>query len=133
VRAGGGFNHRFGLDDGILIKDNHLAAVGSITEAVTRMRMLAPHGLLIEVEVQDLPGLDEALAAGADAILLDNMTPQQVRDAVARAGGKALLEASGGIKLDNIRQYADAGVDLISVGALTHSAPAIDVSLEVHV
>jgi nicotinate-nucleotide pyrophosphorylase (carboxylating) len=133
VRAGGGFNHRFGLDDGILIKDNHLAAVGSITEAVTRMRGLAPHGLLIEVEVQDLPGLDEALAAGADAILLDNMTPEQVRDAVASAGGKALLEASGGITLDNIRQYADAGVDLISVGALTHSAPAIDVSLEVHV
>jgi nicotinate-nucleotide pyrophosphorylase (carboxylating) len=133
VRAGGGFNHRFGLDDGILIKDNHLAAVGSITEAVTRMRMLAPHGLLIEVEVQDLPGLDEALAAGADAILLDNMTPDQVRDAVASAGGKALLEASGGITLDNIRQYADAGVDLISVGALTHSASAIDVSLEVHV
>jgi nicotinate-nucleotide pyrophosphorylase (carboxylating) len=132
VRAGGGSNHRFGLDDGILIKDNHLAAVGSITEAVTRMRELSPHGLLVEVEVQDLAGLDEALAAGADAILLDNMTPEQVRAAAARAGGKALLEASGGITLDNVRQFAEAGVDLISVGALTHSAPAIDVSLEVH-
>jgi nicotinate-nucleotide pyrophosphorylase (carboxylating) len=132
VRAGGGFNHRFGLDDGILIKDNHLAAVGGITEAVTRMREVAPHGLLVEVEVQDLAGLDAALAAGAQAILLDNMTPELVREAVLRAGGKALLEASGGITLDNVRSYAEAGVDLISVGALTHSAPAIDVSLEVH-
>jgi nicotinate-nucleotide pyrophosphorylase (carboxylating) len=132
VRAGGGFNHRFGLDDGILIKDNHLAAVGGITEAVTRMREVAPHGLLVEVEVQDLAGLDEALAAGAQAILLDNMTPELVREAVVRAGGKALLEASGGITLGNVRSYAEAGVDLISIGALTHSAPAIDVSLEVH-
>jgi nicotinate-nucleotide pyrophosphorylase (carboxylating) len=132
VRAGGALNHRFGLDDGILIKDNHLVAAGGITAAVTRMRRVAPHGLLVEVEVQDLRGLDEALAAGADAILLDNMTPDLVRDAVARAGGKALLEASGGITLANVRQYAEAGVDLISIGALTHSAPAIDVSLEVH-
>ncbi|MDP9234176.1 MAG: carboxylating nicotinate-nucleotide diphosphorylase [Actinomycetota bacterium] len=132
VRAGGARNHRFGLDDGILIKDNHLAAVGGITEAVTRMREVAPHGLLVEVEVQDLAGLDAALAAGAQAILLDNMTPELVREAVVRAGGKALLEASGGITLDNVRSYAEAGVDLISIGALTHSAPAIDVSLEVH-
>jgi nicotinate-nucleotide pyrophosphorylase (carboxylating) len=132
VRSGGGYNHRFGLDDGILIKDNHLAAAGGITAAVTMMRQVAPHGLLVEVEVQDLEGLDEALGAGADAILLDNMTPEQVRDCVARAGGKAILEASGGINLDNVREYAEAGVDLISVGALTHSAPAIDVSLEVH-
>ena len=132
VRAGGGYNHRFGLDDGILIKDNHLVAAGGITEAVRRLRHVAPHGLLVEVEVQDLHGLDEALAAGAGAVLLDNMSPQLVRDAVARAGGKTVLEASGGITLDNVRQYADAGVDLISIGALTHSAPAIDVSLEVH-
>jgi nicotinate-nucleotide pyrophosphorylase (carboxylating) len=132
VRTGGGYNHRFGLDDGILIKDNHLAAVGSITEAITRMRQHAPHSLLIEVEVQDLHGLDEALAAGAQAVLLDNMTPEQVREAVAHAGGKALLEASGGVTLANVRAYAEAGVDLISIGALTHSAPAIDVSLEVH-
>jgi nicotinate-nucleotide pyrophosphorylase (carboxylating) len=132
VRAGGGFNHRFGLDDGILIKDNHLAALGGITEAVTRMRAEAPHGLLVEVEVQDLNGLDEALAAGASAILLDNMTPELIREAVSRAGGKVLLEASGGIDLSNVREYAESGVDLISIGALTHSAPAIDVSLEVH-
>jgi nicotinate-nucleotide pyrophosphorylase (carboxylating) len=132
VRAGGGHNHRFGLDDGILIKDNHLAAAGGITAAVTMMRQVAPHGLLVEVEVQDIDGLDEALGAGADAILLDNMTPEEVRDSVARAGGKVVLEASGGITLENVRQYADAGVDLISVGALTHSAPAVDVSLEVH-
>ncbi|MEA2485790.1 MAG: hypothetical protein QOD46_901 [Actinomycetota bacterium] len=132
VRAGGGFNHRFGLDDGILIKDNHLAAMGGITEAVTRMREQAPHGLLVEVEVQDLHGVDEALAAGAHAILLDNMSPELIREAVGRAGGKALLEASGGINLSNVREYAESGVDLISIGALTHSAPAIDVSLEVH-
>jgi nicotinate-nucleotide pyrophosphorylase (carboxylating) len=132
VRAGGGFNHRFGLDDGILIKDNHLVAVGSITDAITRMREMAPHALLVEVEVQDLHELDEALSAGADAILLDNMSPELVREAVTRAGGKALLEASGGITLENVRQYAEAGVDLISVGALTHSAPSIDMSLEVH-
>jgi nicotinate-nucleotide pyrophosphorylase (carboxylating) len=132
VQAGGGQNHRFGLDDGILIKDNHLVAVGSITDAVTRMRQVAPHGLLVEVEVQDLNELDEALAAGADAILLDNMTPELVRESVTRAGGKALLEASGGITLENVRQFAEAGVDLISVGALTHSAPSIDMSLEMH-
>jgi nicotinate-nucleotide pyrophosphorylase (carboxylating) len=132
VLSGGGYNHRFGLDDGILIKDNHLAAVGSITEAVTRMRERAPHSLLVEVEVQDLHGLDEALAAGAQAVLLDNMTPEQVREAVARAGGKVLLEASGGVTLANVRAYAEAGVDLISIGGLTHSARAIDVSLEVH-
>jgi nicotinate-nucleotide pyrophosphorylase (carboxylating) len=131
VRAGGGHNHRFGLDDGILIKDNHIAAAGGITQAVARVREVAPHGLIVEVEVQDLSELDEALAAGAEAILLDNMTPELVREAVARAGGKALLEASGGITLENIRSYAEAGVDLISIGALTHSAPAVDLSLEV--
>ena len=131
VRAGGGANHRFGLDDGILIKDNHIAAAGSVSEAVARARAAAPHGLKIEVEVQDLDGLDEALAAGADAILLDNMTPEMVRDAVVRAGGKALLESSGGITLENLKRFADTGVDLISMGALTHSARAIDMSLEV--
>ncbi|MDQ3940099.1 MAG: carboxylating nicotinate-nucleotide diphosphorylase [Actinomycetota bacterium] len=131
VRVGGGANHRLGLDDGILIKDNHIAAAGGISEAVARARADSPHGLKIEVEVQDLEELDEALAAAADIILLDNMLPETIRDAVARAGGKALLEVSGGIKLDNIATYAATGVDLISVGALTHSARALDLSLEV--
>ena len=131
VVTGGGTNHRFGLDDGILIKDNHIAAAGSITEAVTRAKAAAPHGLNVEVEVQDLSGLDEALEAGADIVLLDNMDPDEVREAVARTGGRALLEASGGIRLDNLKRYADTGVDLVSIGALTHSARAIDLSLEV--
>jgi len=131
VRVGGGHNHRFGLDDGILIKDNHLRAAGGVPEAVLRARNEAPHGLVVEVEVTDLDELEEALAAGADAILLDNMSPEMVRDAVRRAGGKALLEASGGMTVANVRAYAEAGVDLISVGALTHSARSVDVSLEV--
>ncbi|MGI8408043.1 MAG: carboxylating nicotinate-nucleotide diphosphorylase [Actinomycetota bacterium] len=131
VRIGGGSNHRFGLDDGILIKDNHLAAAGGVTAAVAAARAGAPHGLRIEVEVTNLQGVSEAIAAGADAILLDNMTPAMVADAVNLAQGKVLLEASGGMKLDNVRAYAEAGVDLISVGALTHSAPAVDLALEV--
>ena len=131
VRVGGGSNHRAGLDDGILIKDNHIAAVGSVAETVARARAAAPHGLKVEVEVQDLDQLDEAISAGAEAILLDNMSPQLVREAVTRAGGKALLEASGGITLETVSEYAETGVDLISVGALTHSVRAIDLSLEV--
>ncbi len=132
VRVGGGHNHRFGLDDGVLIKDNHLSALGGdIAEAVRRARGRAPHGLLIEVEVTDLDQLDDAIAAGADAIMLDNFSPDLVRAAVERAGGKAILEASGGMTLDNVRPYALAGVDLISVGALTHSVPAADLALEV--
>jgi len=131
VRVGGGSNHRAGLDDGILIKDNHIAAAGGVTEAVARALADRPHGLKVEVEVQDLDQLDEALAAGAEAILLDNMSPEMVREAVSKAGGKALLEASGGITLDTVSEYAKTGVDLISVGALTHSVRAIDLSLEV--
>lgn len=132
VRCGGGSNHRFGLDDGILIKDNHIASVGGdVAEAVHRARARAPHGLKIEIEVTELDGLQEAISAGADLVLLDNFSPEAIRDAVAAAGGKVLLEASGGIVLDNVRTYAEAGVDLISIGALTHSAPAIDLALEV--
>jgi nicotinate-nucleotide pyrophosphorylase (carboxylating) len=130
VRVGGGSNHRHGLDDGILIKDNHIVAAGSIGDAVRRARSRVPHGLLVEVEVTTFEELDEAVAAGADAVLLDNMTPKQTAGAVARAGGKALLESSGGITLDNVAEYASAGVDLISIGALTHSAPSIDLALE---
>ena len=133
VRVGGASNHRFGLDDGVLIKDNHVAAAGGVGEAVVRARAGVPHGLKIEVEVSTLDELDEAVAAGADVVLLDNMGPAMVSEAVTRAGGKVVLESSGGITLDNVRRYAEAGVDLISVGALTHSAPNVDVALEVEV
>ena len=131
VRVGGGGNHRFGLDDGILIKDNHVRAAGGVGEAVKRARNAAPEGLVVEVEVTTLEELDEALEAGAQAVLLDNMEPATVKEAVSRVGGRAVLEASGGINLDNVRSYADTGVDLISIGALTHSAGSVDVSLEV--
>jgi nicotinate-nucleotide pyrophosphorylase (carboxylating) len=130
VTVGGGSNHRFGLDDGILIKDNHLIAAGGVTEALGRARGNAPHGLRIEVEVATLEELTEALDAGADAILLDNMGPDKVAEAVRVGAGRALLEVSGGINLDTVRSYAMTGVDLISVGALTHSAPSIDLALE---
>jgi len=130
VTVGGGSNHRFGLDDGILIKDNHLIAAGGVTEALTRARAGAPHGLRIEVEVATLNELKEALDGGAEAILLDNMSSDTVAEAVRINEGRALLEVSGGINLDTVRSYAMTGVDLISVGALTHSAPSIDLALE---
>ena len=130
VTVGGGSNHRFGLDDGILIKDNHLIAAGGVTEALIRARSGAPHGLRIEVEVATLEELKEALDEGAEAILLDNMSPETVAEAVRINEGRALLEVSGGINLDTVRSYAMTGVDLISVGALTHSAPSIDLALE---
>ena len=130
VRMGGGTNHRARLDDGILMKNNHLSLAGGIRTAVERARSLrpgvAPH-LSIEVEVRSAVELEEAIAAGAEAVLLDNMTPAQVRDCVARAAGRVQLEVSGGISAENIRAYAETGVDSISVGALTHSAPAADI------
>jgi nicotinate-nucleotide pyrophosphorylase (carboxylating) len=130
VVVGGGSNHRFGLDDGILIKDNHVAAAGGVSAALRRARANAPHGLRIEVEVTTLQELEESLEEGAEAILLDNMTPDGVAEAVRIAAGRALLEVSGGINLATVRSYAMTGVDLISVGALTHSAPSIDLALE---
>lgn len=133
VVVGGGHNHRSGLDDGILVKDNHIMAAGSVAEATRRAKAAAPHGLTVEVEVQDLDGLDAAIAEGADVVLLDNMTPSEVKAAVQRAAGRVLLEASGGVNLDTVKEYAATGVDLISVGALTHSAPSIDLALEVEV
>jgi len=139
VQHGGGHNHRFGLADGILIKDNHLAAIGGpdrVTKAIRRARALAPHTLKVEVEVTTLDDLDKAIAAGADIILLDNMENQQIAEAVARrdaAGPRILLEASGGITLERIRSLAATGVDLISCGALTHSAPALDISLDLDI
>jgi nicotinate-nucleotide pyrophosphorylase (carboxylating) len=128
VRCGGGTNHRFRLDDGVLIKDNHLRLVGSIAEAVVRARST---GLPVEVECDTLRQVGEALDAGADRILLDNMTTAELRDAVALADGRVELEASGGVTLDTVRAIAETGVDFVSVGALTHSARALDVSLEV--
>ena len=128
VADGGGVNHRAGLYDFILIKENHSALAGGVGEAVRRARAARPD-LPLAVEVRDAAEIDEALAAGAPRLLLDNMTPAQVADAVAQVGGRAELEASGGITLDNVREVAETGVDYISVGALTHSAPALDVSL----
>ena len=128
VACGGGRNHRFGLDDGVLVKDNHLRAAGSVRAAVGRLR--AATDLSVEVECDTLEQVEEALDAGADAILLDNMSLADLRAAVALADGRVRLEASGGITLDTVRAVAETGVDEISVGALTHSAPSLDVSLE---
>jgi len=127
VRVGGGRNHRLRLDDGILIKNNHLRLAGGIRVAVESAQRQRPPGMRIEVEVANLTELDEALAAGADALLLDNMTPAKVRECVRRAAGRVQLEVSGGISAANIRAYAETGVDAVSVGALTHSAPAADI------
>ena len=134
IRVGGGHNHRFNLTDGVLIKDNHLAALRTrgfgIADAVNMARAGAPHTLRIEVEVETIDQVVEALIGGADIILLDNMPPEQMREAVAKCRGRALTEASGGITLANLREVAECGVDLISLGALTHSAKALDISLE---
>jgi len=130
VRAGGGFNHRFGLFDGILIKDNHVAAAGGVAAAVEQARAAAGHMVRIEVEVDTLAQLDEALAQGADIILLDNMSGDALREAVSRARGRAVLEASGGVSLETVGAIAATGVDLISVGALTHSVRCLDVGLD---
>jgi nicotinate-nucleotide pyrophosphorylase (carboxylating) len=131
VKAGGGANHRADLASGVLIKDNHIAACGSVRAAVERARARAPHSLRVEVEVTRLDQIDEALAAGAEVILLDNMTPAGVREAVQAIARRAVIEVSGGINLDTVRAFAEAGPDRISVGALTHSARAVDLSLEV--
>ena len=129
VRMGGGSNHRLGLDDGILIKDNHLAAGGGIAPTVARAREHAPHTVKIEVECTDLVQVKEAITAGADTILLDNMTPEQMTAATQLIAGRVLVEASGGITLKSVRAVAETGVDLISVGALTHSPPVVDLSM----
>ena len=132
VRAGGGSNHRMGLDDGILIKDNHIVFAGSVREAIARARRNAPPGLRVEVEVETLEQLREALAAGADMILLDNMPLALLREAVGITAGRVPLEASGGVSLESVRAIAQTGVTYVSAGALTHSARSLDVSLEVN-
>lgn len=131
VRCGGAFNHRFGLYDGILIKDNHIRARGNIKEAVAAARVAAPHTLCIEVEVEDLDQLAEAIAADVDIVLLDNFSISGLKKAVLSADKRVLLEASGGINKDNLRAVAETGVDLISMGWLTHSVRAVDISLNI--
>ena len=130
VRCGGGQNHRTGLFDAVLIKDNHIAAAGSLSKAVEGARALAGHMVKIEVEVDTLDQLKEALVHKIDAVLLDNMTPATLSKAAKMVAGRCLTEASGGVNLDTVRAIAESGVDLISVGALTHSAPALDLGLD---
>jgi nicotinate-nucleotide pyrophosphorylase (carboxylating) len=130
VRAGGGTNHRVSLGDGILIKDNHVAACGGVAEAVRRAKARAGAMLRIEVEVVDLPGLEAAVAAGADIVLLDNMDDAAMAEAVRRAAGRVKLEASGNMTLERLPRVAATGVDYVSMGAITHSARAVDISLE---
>jgi nicotinate-nucleotide pyrophosphorylase (carboxylating) len=131
VRVGGGSNHRFALYDGVLIKDNHIAAAGGIREAVARARNTISHTLKIEIEVKDRQELEEALSVGVDAILLDNMDVGRIAEAVEINNGRVMLEASGNITLANVRRVAETGVDFISVGALTHSVLAADISLNI--
>lgn len=131
VTMGGGYNHRFGLFDAVLIKDNHIAAAGSITDAVKSSKNGTPSETKIEVEVESLDDVREAIDAGADSVLLDNMTVDEMKKAVEFIKGRVLVEASGGISLDNIKEIAHTGVDFISIGALTHSVRAVDLSLEV--
>ena len=131
VRVGGGSTHRYGLDDAVLVKDNHVALAGGIAEAVLRVRMSVGHMVKVEVEVDTLAQLDDALAVGVDAVLLDNMDLATLREAVRRARGRTLTEASGAIHPENVREVAETGVDLVSLGWLTHSAPSLDVALDV--
>lgn len=130
VRCGGGVNHRFGLDDAILIKDNHIAACGSVGEAVRRAKAAAGHLMKVEVEVDGLHQLDEALRHGPDVVMLDNFSLADLTEAVRRVGGSVVLEASGGVTLQTVRAIAETGVDVISVGALTHSASVLDIGLD---
>ncbi len=130
VRAGGGINHRFGLYDAVLIKDNHIVAAGGAARAIKQARLSVGHMVKVEVEVDTLEQLDEVLRHGVDAVLLDNMDRDTLSEAVARAKGKAVTEASGGVALETVRAIAETGVDLISVGALTHSSTALDLALD---
>jgi nicotinate-nucleotide pyrophosphorylase (carboxylating) len=131
VRAGGGHNHRDCLGSAVLIKDNHIVAAGGIRAAIERARKHAPHTSRIEIEVESLLELDEALAAGADIVLLDNFDRAALKEAVEKARGRAIIEVSGGLTLPRVRELAELGVDVASVGALTHSAPAADIGLDI--
>ncbi|WP_417772450.1 carboxylating nicotinate-nucleotide diphosphorylase [Stappia sp.] len=131
VRCGGGANHRFGLDDAVLIKDNHIAVAGGVASAIAAARRFAGHLVRVEVEVDTLDQLREALEAAPDVVMLDNMAPAMLREAVAITGGRVTLEASGGVNLDTVAAIAETGVDLISVGWITHSAPVLDLGLDI--
>lgn len=131
VRCGGGFNHRFGLDDAILIKDNHIAVAGGVAQALRSAKSFAGHLVKIEIEVDTLDQLDEVIKEGADVVLLDNMKPEQLKEAVRRVNGKMLTEASGGVNLSTVGAIAESGVDMISVGALTHSVKVLDLGLDI--
>jgi nicotinate-nucleotide pyrophosphorylase (carboxylating) len=130
VRCGGGVNHRFGLDDAILIKDNHIAACGSVAEAVRRAKAAAGHLMKVEVEIDSLAQLEDALRHQPDVVMLDNFNPDDLAEAVRRTASRAVLEASGGVNLQTVRGIAETGVDVISVGALTHSASVLDIGLD---
>ena len=130
MRCGGGVNHRFGLDDAILIKDNHIAACGGVAEAVRRAKAFAGHLMKVEVEVDGLDQLEDALRHGPDVVMLDNFSLADLRTAVGLAKGRAVLEASGGVTLETVRAIAETGVDVISVGALTHSVMSLDIGLD---
>jgi nicotinate-nucleotide pyrophosphorylase (carboxylating) len=130
VRVGGGSNHRFNLADGVLVKDNHIAACGSIKRAVDRVRAEVPHTIRIEVETDTLEQVQECLDSQVDIIMLDNMSPKMMADAVSMIAGRALVEASGGVNLAMVEAIAESGVDIISVGALTHSAPSCDIGMD---
>ena len=129
VRTGGGVNHRLGLDDAVLLKENHIALVGGISQAVEACRRSLSHLHKIEVEVRSLDELEQAIEAGTDVVMLDNMTPNEVKEAVLHAAGRCVIEVSGGVNEDNVAAYAEAGADFISIGALTHSYQASDISL----
>jgi nicotinate-nucleotide pyrophosphorylase (carboxylating) len=132
VRCGGGFNHRFGLDDAVLIKDNHIAVAGGIAAALARAKAAVGHLVKVEIEVDSLAQLEEVLAAGgADVVLLDNMDAATLCRAVEMVAGRLVTEASGGVTLDTVAAIAETGVDYVSSGALTHSAPSLDVALDV--
>lgn len=133
VRCGGGANHRFGLDDAVLIKDNHIAVAGGVAPALRAAKAFVGHLIKIEIEVDTLDQLQEVLAEGADAVLLDNMRPEELRSAVKMVAGQMICEASGGVTLDTVAKIAETGVDLISVGALTHSAKVLDLGLDVEI
>ncbi|HOJ10285.1 MAG TPA: carboxylating nicotinate-nucleotide diphosphorylase [Clostridiales bacterium] len=131
VKTGGGSNHRYSLSDGVLIKDNHIAAAGSIKKAVEAAKASVPHTIKIEVETETINQVQEALVAGADIIMLDNMNEEKMREAVKLINKRALVEASGNVSLDNVRQVALTGVDIISIGTLTHSVKALDISMKI--
>jgi nicotinate-nucleotide pyrophosphorylase (carboxylating) len=133
VRCGGGMNHRFGLDDAVLIKDNHIAVAGGVVPALRAAKNFVGHLVKIEIEVDHLDQLREVLSEGADVVLLDNMSLAQLREAVEMIGGRMKAEASGGIHLGGLREVAETGVDLISAGALTHSAPTLDLGLDIEI